>query len=184
MPYSCWLPVCLNEQKERKIKNTAMKSTPYDEKASCWKSFMIWRLNDRQLYFVHPSYTMSAWNQGSAPDALTTCIPAAGACIVHTSYQPAQFKYFAVLLNFSSHLIHSRCASHRLSEVAVNCTLMFSLHTGPAVCERSVQYMPSIYHMTNTHYENVIILLCQTGSALPTTSDAKQLNVIFNTGTE
>ncbi len=102
MPYSCWLPVCLNEQKERKIKNTAMKNTPYDEKASCWKSFMIWRLNDRQLYFVHPSYTMSAWNQGSAPDALTTCIPAAGACIVHTSYQLAQFKYFAVLLNFSS----------------------------------------------------------------------------------
>lgn len=46
--------------------------------------------------FVH------AWNQGSAPDALTTCIPAAEACIVHTSYQPAQFKYFAVLLNFSS----------------------------------------------------------------------------------
>lgn len=54
------------------------------------------------VYFVHPSYTMSAWNQGAAPDALTTCIPAAGACIVHTSYQPAQFKYFAVLLNFSS----------------------------------------------------------------------------------
>lgn len=89
-----------------KIKTLPWQNSSYDEEASWWKSFIIWRLNDLCEYgFCLCIPLMSAWNQASAPYALTTCIPAAGVCIVHTSYQLAQFKYFAVfkvLLNFSS----------------------------------------------------------------------------------
>lgn len=82
--------------KTLRCKTLHMITRPLAGRASLYEDWMT------TSFFVHPSYTMSAWNQGSAPDALTNCIPAAGACIVHTSYQMAQFKYFAVLLNFSS----------------------------------------------------------------------------------
>lgn len=145
-------PVCLNEHTHT---HTQLKWW----KSSRWKSFMIDWQPASMAFLCASLLNKSAWNQTSAPDALATCIPAAEACIVHTSHQPAQFKYFAVfkvLLNFSSTFLpdpFQMCEPQ--AKWGGSKLHTYVLIDAAAVCEQAVGYNTSIHcihHLTNSSY--------------------------------
>lgn len=126
--------------------------------------------------------TMSAGNQAYIPDALTTCIPPAGACKVHTSYQLAQLKYFAVfkvLLNYSSAFSpdpFQMCEPQAKWGGSTLHTYVLITHID---CVR-IQYIMCIFFIVHSSFDKfslfyrvVIILLCQTCSDIRQTSNTR-----------